>query len=960
MAKDRVQAIAASPYTFYHSRYWAELLTIDRPSDEIGTISRSIAASRVDLNPHQVDAALFAIRSPLSKGVILADEVGLGKTIEAGLVISQHWAERKRRILLIVPASLRKQWLAELESKFFIPTVILESRGLRAAAKSGVTRPFARENCVVTCSYQFAAAQQEAIAAVAWDLVVIDEAHRLRNIYKTSSILARRVKEATGHAAKLLLLTATPLQNSLTELYGLVSVIDDHVFGDLASFKMQFTQAVDEEARNAELRARLSRICIRTLRKQVVEYIPFTRRMAVTQDFVPSQDEQALYEMVSEYLQRDHLFALPSSQRALITVVLRKLLASSTFAIAGTLRRLVARLEGASEEGALDPVDFDALDELEEEWTEDDTGTDEATPVAVDPLALQREIADLRRFAALAESIALNAKGEALIPALAAALDRAEALGAARKALIFTESRRTQEYLVRLLEADGNAGQIVTLSGTNSDPESTRIYNAWRARHEGEDMVTGSRPVDIKTAIMEEFRDRATTLIGTEAAAEGVNLQFCSLVVNYDLPWNPQRIEQRIGRCHRYGQKHDVVVLNFINRANAADKRVYELLSQKLRLFDGVFGASDEVLGALESGIDFEKRIAEIYQSCRTADAIERAFDQLQSELEEQIQAQMKSTRTSLLENFDEEVARKLRVSRDEAQARLDDRQRWLLLLTRQELGERAEFASGEPRFRYKGDGARAGEYHLDWQRAEQLGAAFYRQEHALAQSVIERAMEKPLPPAALTFDYAAHGAKVAVLEPLRGQSGWLELVKVRVKAFDETEYLALTGVTEHGTELDQETCERLLLLPARVSGEAGERPRGMDALSAARVGSVLQLAEQKNARFFDEEVLKLDRWAEDLKQSLEREIKELDKEIRETRQSSRLAARLEDKLAAQRKVRDLEEKRKRMRRDLYEQQDQIDGRRDQLIAGMERQLKQEHVVGVVFSVRWNLSEGGE
>ena len=957
MVEARIQVATSPTYTSYHSRYWAELLTIDRPTDEIGAISRSIAASRVDLNPHQVDAALFAIRSPLSKGAILADEVGLGKTIEAGLVISQHWAERKRRILLIVPASLRKQWLAELESKFFIPTIILESRGLRAAAKSGVTRPFERE-CVVTCSYQFAAAQQEAVAAVPWDLVVIDEAHRLRNIYKTSSILARRVKEATGHAAKLLLLTATPLQNTLTELYGLVSVIDDHVFGDLASFKMQFTQAVDEEARNAELRARLSRICIRTLRKQVVEYIPFTRRMAVTQDFVPSQDEQALYEMVSEYLQRDHLFALPSSQRALITVVLRKLLASSTFAIAGTLRRLVARLEGAPEGGALDSVDFDALEELEEEWAEDDTGAGEGTPAAVDPLALQREIADLRRFAALAESIALNAKGEALIPALAAALDRAEALGAARKALIFTESRRTQEYLVRLLEADGKAGQIVTLSGTNSDPESTRIYNAWRVRHEGEDMVTGSRPVDIKTAIMEEFRDRATILIGTEAAAEGVNLQFCSLVVNYDLPWNPQRIEQRIGRCHRYGQKHDVVVLNFINRANAADKRVYELLSQKLRLFDGVFGASDEVLGALESGIDFEKRIAEIYQSCRTADAIERAFDQLQSELEEQIQAQMKSTRTSLLENFDEEVARKLRVSRDEAQASLDDRQRWLLLLTRQELGERAEFASGEPRFRYKGDGARAGEYHLDWQKAEQLGAAFYRQEHPLAQAVIEGAMEKPLPPATLTFDYAAHGAKIAVLEPLLGQSGWLELVKVRVKAFDETEYLVLTGSVESGVELDQETSERLLSLPARVSGEAGERPSAMDAQSAARVRSVLQLAEQKNARFFDEEVLKLDRWAEDLKQSLEREIKELDKEIRETRQASRLAARLEDKLAAQRKVRDLEEKRKRMRRDLYEQQDQIDGRRDQLIAGMERQLKQEHVVGVVFGVRWNLSEG--
>lgn len=956
MVAERTQASWVAPYTAYHSRYWAELLTIDRPTDEIEAISRSIAASRVDLNPHQVDAALFAIRSPLSKGAILADEVGLGKTIEAGLVISQRWAERKRLILLIVPASLRKQWLLELESKFFVPTVILESRELRAAAKKGNVKPFEQADRVVVCSYQFASSQRTAIAAVPWDLVVIDEAHRLRNVYKTSSILARSIKEATGHAGKLLLLTATPLQNSLLELYGLVSVIDDHVFGDLASFKMQFIQAIDEDARNAELRARLARLCIRTLRKQVVEYIPFTRRAAVTRDFVPSQDEQDLYDMVSEYLQRDHLLALPSSQRALITLVLRKLLASSTFAIAGTLWRLVARLQGKPE-AVLDATDFDALEEIEEEWVEEDAEAHAEVHEPADPLALEREVADLRRFAALAESIGANAKGEALIPALAAALDRAEALGAARKALIFTESRRTQDYLVRLLGAHGYAGQLVTLSGTNNDADSTRIYNSWRARHEGEDIVTGSRPVDIKTAIMEEFREHATILIGTEAAAEGVNLQFCSLVVNYDLPWNPQRIEQRIGRCHRYGQKHDVVVLNFINRSNAADKRVYELLSQKLQLFDGVFGASDEVLGALESGIDFEKRIAEIYQACRTAAEIESAFDRLQNELEAQIEAQMKSTRTTLLENFDEEVARKLRVSRDQAQASLDERQRWLLLLTRNELGDRADFAAEEPRFRYMGDGARAGEYHLDWQKAEELGAVFYRQEHPLAQSLIEQAIARQLPPATLELDYASHGARIAVLEPLQGQHGWLELVKVRVKAFDETEHLVLVGTADDGTELDEDVCDKLLALPVRVSYSDDVRPDGLDPLRATRVASVLQLVEVKNAQFFDEEVRKLDRWAEDLKQSLEREIKELDKEIREAQRASRIAPRLEDKLAAQRKVHDLEDKRKRMRRDLFDQQDEIDKKRDGLIAGMERQLKQEHTVESVFCIRWEMAQ---
>ncbi|MFD2838881.1 helicase-related protein [Azotobacter vinelandii] len=122
------------------------------------------------------------------------------------------------------------------------------------------------------------------------------------------------------------------------------------------------------------------------------------------------------------------------------------------------------------------------------------------------------------------------------------------------------------------------------------------------------------KTADTRAALVEHFKERGTIMIATEAGAEGINLQFCSLVINYDLPWNPQRIEQRIGRCHRYGQKHDVVVVNFVDRSNEADARVYQLLSQKFKLFEGVFGASDEVLGAIGSGVDFERRIAAIYQ----------------------------------------------------------------------------------------------------------------------------------------------------------------------------------------------------------------------------------------------------------------------------------------------------------------------------------------------------------
>ena len=196
----------------------------------------------------------------------------------------------------------------------------------------------------------------------------------------------------------------------------------------------------------------------------------------------------------------------------------------------------------------------------------------------------------------------------------------------------------------------------------------------------------------MRTALIEHFRDEATILLATEAAAEGINLQFCSLVINYDLPWNPQRIEQRIGRCHRYGQKHDVVVINFLNERNEADRRVLELLGEKFSLFNGVFGASDEVLGTIESGVDFEKRILAIYQECRTPEEIDAAFRKLQEEMDEQIRTRMDDTRRKLFEHFDEDVHQRLRLQLDDAKAQLDRVGQRFWSLTRFMLDDRARF----------------------------------------------------------------------------------------------------------------------------------------------------------------------------------------------------------------------------------------------------------------------------
>jgi superfamily II DNA/RNA helicase len=229
-------------------------------------------------------------------------------------------------------------------------------------------------------------------------------------------------------------------------------------------------------------------------------------------------------------------------------------------------------------------------------------------------------------------------------------------------------------------------------SGGNQGPASTGIYQRWLAQYTGSDRVTGSPAIDRRTALIDHFRQESEILIATEAAAEGVNLQFCSLVVNYDLPWNPQRVEQRIGRCHRYGQRFDVVVINFLNQRNAADQRVLELLQDKFHLFDGVFGASDQVLGQIESGIDFEKRIAEIYDRCRTPADIDAAFAQLRTELDADIQARMQETEKLLLEHFDADIHDLLRSQKERAESQLDRITRFFWWLTQYVLAGQARF----------------------------------------------------------------------------------------------------------------------------------------------------------------------------------------------------------------------------------------------------------------------------
>lgn len=938
-------------FTPHQSAYFAYWLTQSGRIDN--QVSRTMASARVDMNPHQVEAACFALKSPLAKGVLLADEVGLGKTIEAGLVIAQKWAEGKKSILLIVPASLRKQWDQELADKFELPSIIIDSKVAEEQKKRGLSNPFNQEGNIVICSYEYAASQADRVGLVDWNLVVFDEAHKLRNVYKKNqSKRAKAVVKATREAESRVLLSATPMQNSLMELYGLTSVIDEHYFGDAKSFRTLYVNRQKDKDTLADLKNRIKPLCHRTLRRQVQEEggINFTNRYALTEDFTPHPAEWELYKKISDYLQRPDLQAISQKARHLVGIGIRKILASSSFALADTLKGMVERLQ---KQQLLDESSLHDLEEADdwfdsfEESPQQDYQQQQAK--------LAEEIAELKEYQELAASITDNAKGDALLHVLKKALDTTESLGGQRKAVVFTESCRTQQYLNNLLESNGYQGRTVLLNGSNTDPRSKQIYQEWLKRHAGSARISGSKTADMKAALVDHFRsDAADILISTEAGGEGINLQFCSVLINYDLPWNPQKVEQRIGRVHRYGQKNDVVVVNFVNRKNPADQRVFQILSEKLKLFEGVFGASDEILGAIESSMDIEQRIYQIYQKCRTDQEIEYEFDKLQEEMDEKLSVREAAAREKLLSHFDRDVIAALKNQRDQSQNFLREYEQVLMDLARAELPD-ATFNNNH--FYWNGQ-----RYDLSWPLAKEHDSEFFRlqaTEHYLAWELVRDAKTRKLNDAYLRFSYdQLEGGQYAALRPFIGQGGDLQLVNLTFRyAKTRENHLLVLAKTDAGEVLTQENAEHLLCVPARIIEEPiSEDAATLEPLLETAVAQKQLQTEAQLEKYFEQENEKLERWADDRRQALFITVAELDAEIKVLKKSARQLASTAEKVQARKELRKLERKRDDALSEYHESRKQIEQEEDALLDEVSEKLELETNVETLFSIRWSLA----
>jgi ERCC4-related helicase len=951
--------------TAYQAKYMAHELQRSYANDHVGKIAGLLFDAQVEPKPHQIDAALFALQTSYLPGVILADEVGLGKTIEAGIVITQYWAERKRNILIIAPSSLRQQWQQELHEKFFIPSVLLNPK-LKDTQLAHVGTQNAE---VLICSYEFAL-RHETLLLRSWDLVIADEAHRLRNNWTGKTKVAEAVSHIVANAGKTILLTATPLQNRLEELYGLVSVFNPDYFYSIAAFRERYVKNRTLGSDDDDLTERIAVLTKRTLRRDADKYIQFTQRMPLTVEFTPSQAEIELYDKVNAYLQRDALYAFAGSQRHLSALIIRKRLGSSTYAVSSTLEnvanRLAAELEGGMRRdgrGGL-VLDDDLLDEELEEveestWEAPKFDRNNKTLVA----EIQAEIAELRSYAALARSITVNQKAVKLNDALKQGFTRLREIGAPEKAIIFTDSTKTQEYIARSLREAGHGDGLILFNGSNDSPETTEIYRAWLVANKDGDVITGIPAADRRKAIVDYFRDQGSIMVATEAAAEGINLQFCSMVVNYDLPWNPQRVEQRIGRTHRFGQKHNVVVVNFANKGNVAEERILELLATKFHLFESVFGASDEVLGAIEDGLNFETMISNILNRCKTAEEIDQAFKKLEAEFATEISTEMASAKAKVFDNLDPHVQDRLKAYDAQSGEVLNKFERLLLSLTKLQLREHANFEGDGRHFVLHNapvKDAPTGRYYFKSKPLE--NAHQYRYASPLAQHVIDDSKMADTPPRELTFSLGKSERVSATVKGLEGTGGEM-IVKVvtfsmNAKNDDISESYMLAGaIRDDGTWLDHEYAADILDLACVGFGREVAVDEAKFAPHLDKRRGVLEKEVQgRNSRYYGQQEELIYRNQQDRKAEHEGLIREYRVKEKEARRASRQTDDPMQQLRLKKEARKWEQKAEDADDTYRDGRKELREEADKYLELIEQSLKGTQTTEHLFTIRWRIT----
>lgn len=942
------------------AKWYINYLDCKHSGSTIDRISMTLFNSKIKLTPHQIDAALFAFKSPINKGVLLADEVGLGKTIEAGIIIAQLRLEKKANILIVAPASLIRQWNSELYDKFSLESQIMDRKMFNNYIRKGYSNPFDVYKGITICSYQFASSNSELIHNSNFEMVIIDEAHKLRNYYTEKSIIANNIKFATENFKKVLL-TATPIQNSIMDLYGLTSFIDDNIFGDKTIFRYNYVKNFNLE--KDELRKRLKNYMHRTLRSQVTQYIKYTKRIAETFYFVQNPDEQELYTMLQDIIvnPEQHPYIIPGKHKHLLLLIMSKLMGSSIYALKGTLEIILKRLNELKKGEDLDLTEYlknqELVDEIEDDELMNPESSDDKLSEQIDFEMLTNEIKYVRTMILKADSIKKESKYDALLNSLNFSFSHLKEIGANEKVLIFTESRRTQDFLYETLKNDGYDG-VLLYNGSNNDEESKKIYNEWINRPENAEKRTNNKDLNMRSAILDEFKNNGTILISTEAGSEGLNLQFCSLVINYDLPWNPQRVEQRIGRCHRFGQKFDVTVINFINSSNKVEQRIYELLSQKFLLFDEVFGASDEVLGKINNVENLEYAIANIYQNCRTTEEIDDAFDKIQEQFGDEIKSSIDKTKKDIIDNFEEDIQKYFEDTIQTAEVKINYLESIFWNLTKIVLKEYAEFNDQEYIINVKNLDNYNGIYKLS-SRNEDNKYIDYNFNTKLGNYVLNTARNILEDKGEIIFNISDYKYNLREVENLKNKSGLIKLCSYNIKSFDDENYLFFSGRLDDGTYLSDDVIQKMF----RVNTQEQYIDINIDNKLNNEVEKDIKIysnkifneSSEKNNEYLNDEIIKINKWADDKIQAIELEAEQMREQRKELRKHSDLSSNSTDKLRIEMEISSLTDRISKKWLELSKNEKVVENKRNTMIESIKKENMKTSELNVIFTIKFEV-----
>ncbi|MCP3775040.1 DEAD/DEAH box helicase [Paenibacillus sp. MZ04-78.2] len=517
-------------WTMFRLAEEAEQSGLIRSFDELQCMSHLPNLVPMD---HQIDTAKKVLTEMRGRA-ILADEVGLGKTIEAGLILKEYMIRGLvRKALILVPASLVLQWVRELNQKFGISAVAQKKEYMWAA------------NDVVVASMDTAKRDphRDIVLGLEYDMLIVDEAHKLKNKKTTNYQFINELRKKY-----CLLLTATPVQNDLKELYNLITLLKPGQLGGQGSFQANFVVDKRIPKNEEQLQHELSKVMIRNRRSD--GNVNFTKRIVRNIPLQLSPEEQALYDGVTRFVRGRYEESGGDIGSILSLVTLQREVCSSRDAVFITLVNLFKK-------------------------------TEEDSPLR----------AKIWELVELIRSIKANTKAEKVM----------ELIGdIGEKVIIFTEYRASQEYLLQYLK-ERKISAVPYRGGMN------RGKKDW---------------------MMDLFRNRAQVLIATEAGGEGINLQFCHHMINFDLPWNPMRVEQRIGRVHRLGQQEDVKIYN-LSTLGTIEEHILSLLHEKINMFELVIGELDTILERFEKKASLESHLAKLILSSRSQEDIRRQLDDL-------------------------------------------------------------------------------------------------------------------------------------------------------------------------------------------------------------------------------------------------------------------------------------------------------------------------------------------